>query len=109
MQELALVVSSLWHVRGLGCICFFLAATFSGQHGFAGRRFGKGHEQQRQVRRGAAASHLPRDDKNQVMGKRAWWKAIVRPLGKKGQGLHAEIRGTTDKEVQDRAKEFYHI
>ena len=58
---------------------------------------------------GAAASHLPRDDKNQVMGKRAWWKAIVRLLGKKGQGLHAEIRGTTDKEVQDRAKEFYHI
>ena len=45
--------------------------------------------------------------KIEAIGKKPWWKAIVRLVDKKGQGLYAEIRGSTDREVQERAKEFY--
>ena len=44
--------------------------------------------------------------KIEAAGKKAWWKAIVRLVDKKGQGLYAEIRGSTQGEVQDRAKVF---
>ena len=45
--------------------------------------------------------------KIEAAGKKAWWKAIVRLVDKKGQGLYAEIRGSTQGEVQDRAKVFF--
>ena len=44
--------------------------------------------------------------KIEAAGKKAWWKAIVRLVDKKRQGLYAEIRGSTQGEVQDRAKVF---
>ena len=45
--------------------------------------------------------------KIEAAGKKPWWKAIVRLVDKKGQGLYAEIRGSTQGEVQDRAKVFF--
>ena len=44
---------------------------------------------------------LPGKDKG------TWWKAIVRLVDQKGQGLYAEIRGSSEKQVQKRAQEFY--
>ena len=41
------------------------------------------------------------------IGKNPWWKAIVRLVDKKGQGLYAEIRGGTEQLVQKSAREFY--
>ena len=44
---------------------------------------------------------LPGKDKG------TWWKAIVRLVDQKGQGLYAEIRGSTERDVRKRAQEFY--
>ena len=44
---------------------------------------------------------LPGKDKG------TWWKVIVRLVDQKGQGLYAEIRGSSEKYVQKRAQEFY--
>ena len=44
---------------------------------------------------------LPGKDKG------TWWKAIVRLVDQKGQGLYVEIRGSSDRRVQKRAQEFY--
>ena len=45
--------------------------------------------------------------KIEAAGKKPWWKTIVRLADKKGQGLYAEIRGSTEKDVLGRAKEFF--
>ena len=45
--------------------------------------------------------------KIEAAGKKPWWKTIVRLTDKKGQGLYAEIRGSTEKDVLGRAKEFF--
>ena len=45
--------------------------------------------------------------KIEALGKKTWRKAIVRLVDKKGQGLYAEIRGSTEKDVLGRAKEFF--
>ena len=39
--------------------------------------------------------------------KGTWWKAIVRLVDQKGQGLYAEIRGSSESSVRKRAPEFY--
>ena len=39
--------------------------------------------------------------------KGTWWKAIVRLVDQKGQGLYAEIRGSSESSVRKRAQEFY--
>ena len=44
---------------------------------------------------------LPGKDKG------TWWKSIVRLVDQKGQGLYAEIRGSSESGVRKRAQEFY--
>ena len=43
---------------------------------------------------------LPGKDKG------TWWKTIVRLVDQKGQGLYAEIRGSSESSVRKRAQEF---
>eukprot|EP00435_Cladocopium_sp_Y103_P042208 s1010_g11.t1 len=40
-------------------------------------------------------------------GKNPWWKAIIRLVDKKGQGLYAEVRGGLERVVQARAQLFF--
>eukprot|EP00438_Fugacium_kawagutii_P003712 Skav224962 [mRNA] locus=scaffold2811:5582:7589:- [translate_table: standard] len=44
---------------------------------------------------------LPGKDKG------TWWKAIIRLVDQKGQGLYAEVRGGSEAKVRKRAQEFY--
>ena len=40
------------------------------------------------------------DEEDRGFGKKLGWKAIVRFVDKKGQGLYAEIRGSSEKKFK---------